>query len=164
MRTRLRCFFSAALLLGPVFAGKAFATDDRSAFTKAIASSRIWGFMEILRNSGIPEETLSAEDVTMIIPIDTAFYTLKPETYKALLAPKNKELAARYIHAHVVSGRVTIAPLAAGGYKTLDGIEIKIAAGAKPETKSINGCRVVLADQAGTKGMFHLIDGFLFQP
>jgi uncharacterized surface protein with fasciclin (FAS1) repeats len=140
------------------------ASDDRSAFTKAIATSRIYGFMEILRNSGLPEEGVNGADVTLIIPIDTAFYTLTPERYTALLAPANKELAARYIRAHVVSGRLTIAQLATGGHKTLGGVEIKIAPGAKTEAAKVNGSRVVLADQAGSKGMFHLIDGFVFQP
>jgi uncharacterized surface protein with fasciclin (FAS1) repeats len=164
MRLIARSTLLVVLAALPPFVSTGVAADDRSAFTKAIASSRIYGFMEILRNSGLAEESVNGADVTLIIPIDTSFYTLTPERYTALLAPANKELAARYIRAHVVSGRLTIAQLAAGGHKTLGGVEIKVAPGAKTEAAKVNGCRVVLADQSGSTGMFHLIDGFLFQP
>lgn len=140
------------------------AADDRSAFTKAVASSRIYAFMEILRNSGLPEETVNGPEVTLIVPVDTTFYTLTPERYQALLSPANKDLAVKYIRAHVVAGKLTVADLAAGTYKTLGGIELKVPAKPATEPAKINGCKVILADQAGGKGMFHLIDGFLFVP
>jgi uncharacterized surface protein with fasciclin (FAS1) repeats len=140
------------------------AADDRSAFTKAVASSRIYGFMEILRNSGLPEETVNGPEVTLIIPVDTSFYTLTPEKYQALLSPANKDLAAKYIKAHVVAGKLSMADLAAGNFKTLGGIELKVTGKMATTPGKMNGCKVVLADQAGGKGMFHLIDGFLFAP
>lgn len=150
------------LLLWPV--PGLLAADDRSAFTKAVATSRIYGFLEILRNSGLPEESVNGAEVTLLIPVDTTFYTLSPERYQALLSPANKELAARYIKAHVVAGRVTLAELATGTFKTLGGVELKGVAKTATEPGQINGCKVVLADQAGSKGVFHLIDGFLFAP
>lgn len=152
------------LLLAALSLVHAGAADDRSAFTKAVASSRVYGFMEILRNSGLPEETVNGPEVTLIIPIDTTFYTLTPERYQALLSPANKDLAAKYIKAHVVAGKLTVADLAAGTYKTLGDIELKVAAKSATAPAKINGGKVVLADQAGGKGMFHLIDGFLFAP
>src|SRR5687768_14574338 len=99
MRLIARSTLLVVLAALPPFVSIGAAADDRSAFTKAIASSRIYGFMEILRNSGLPEESVNGADVTLIIPIDTSFYTLTPERYTALLAPANKELAARYIRA-----------------------------------------------------------------
>lgn len=140
------------------------AADDRTAFTKAVASSRVYGFLEILRNSGLPEGMLNGADVTLLIPVDTAFYTLTPEKYQALLSPANQELAARYIKAHVVAGKLTVAELAAGTFKTMGGIEVKVTAKSAIGPAKINGCKFILADQVGAKGMFHLIDGFLSVP
>lgn len=162
MRSLHRCSIFAALPLVALFTCEATATDDRSVFTKAIASSRIWGFMEILRNSGLPEETVD-HDVTLLIPIDTAFYKLTPERYKALLSPKNKELATRYIRAHVVKGRWTIAQLAAGGHQTLDGGHVTATLSDSGIQPKVNGCAVVLTDQDSRTGMFNLIDGFLLK-
>jgi uncharacterized surface protein with fasciclin (FAS1) repeats len=162
MRSPLPRLFSVALLLAPFLAARAVAADDRSVFTKAIASSRIWGFMEILRNSGLPEETVDG-DVTLLIPIDTAFYKLTPERYKALLSPKNKELATRYIRAHVVKGRWTIAQLAAGGHQTLNGAELTATLSDAGKPSKVNGCPVVFVDQDSSTGMFNLIDGFLLK-
>ena len=161
-RTRHRCSIFAALPLVALFTCTAIATDERSVFTKAIASSRIWGFMEILRNSGLPEESVD-HDVTLLIPIDTAFYKLTPERYKALLSPKNKEFATRYIRAHVVKGRWTIAQLAGGGHQTLDGGEITVVQSDSGKLPKVNGCPVVLFDQDSSTGMFNLIDGFLLK-
>lgn len=138
--------------------------DDRTAFTKAVASSRVYGFLEILRNSGLPEGMLNGADVTLLIPVDTTFYTLTPEQYQALLSPANQELAARYIKAHVVAGKLTVAELAAGSFKTMGGVEVKVTAKSATGPAKINGCKFILADQAGAKGMFHLIDGFLSVP
>lgn len=164
MSSPVRSTLLVILFLLPAWAATGRAADDRSAFTKAVASSRIYAFMEILRNSGLPETTVDGADVTLIIPVDTSFYALTPERYQALLAPANKELAARYVRAHVVAGRVTVADLVTGGFKTLGGIELKAVPRSATEPAKVNGCRFVLADQAGATGMFHLIDGFLFAP
>lgn len=161
-RAPRRNFFFVVLLLAASAVDTSSAADDRSVFTKAIASSRIWGFMEILRNSGLPEETVN-NDVTLLIPIDTAFYKLTSERYKALLSPKNKELATRYIRAHVVKGRWTIAQLAAGGHQTLNGAELTITLSDSGKRPKVNDCPVVLLDQDSTTGMFNLIDGFLLK-
>jgi uncharacterized surface protein with fasciclin (FAS1) repeats len=163
MHSIIRLPFLGLLGLAVISCGRLSAADDRPAFTKAVASSRIYGFMEILRNSGLPEETVGGE-VTLVIPVDTTFYTLTPERYQALLSPANKELAAKYVKAHVVSGKLTLAQLAAGTFKTLGGIELKISPKSAIEAAKINGAKVILADQAGAQGMFHLIDGFLFAP
>lgn len=81
-----------------------------------------------------------------------------------MLSPANRELAARYIKAHVVVGKFTVAELAAGSVRTMGGVEVKTTAGSATGPARINGCKFVLADQAGSKGLFHLIDGFLFVP
>lgn len=140
------------------------AADDRTAFTKAVATSRIYGFLEILRNSGLPETMVNGADVTLLIPVDTTFYTLPPEKYQALLSPANKELAAKYIKAHVVAGKLTVADLAAGSFKTMGGGEVKVAAKSGTEPAKVNGFNFIVADQAGSTGIFHLIDGFLTVP
>jgi uncharacterized surface protein with fasciclin (FAS1) repeats len=162
MKTAFRLFI---LVFGlGALAACSSAADDRTAFTKAVASSRIYGFMEILRNSGLPEETVNGPAVTLIIPVDTTFYTLPPEKYQALLSPANKELAAKYIKAHVVTESLKVADLAAGSFKTMGGVELKAVAKTGTEPGRINGAKVILADQAGGKGIFHLVDGFLWIP
>lgn len=160
MIIRLR-FLSVGLLVISALVASAPAADDRTAFTKAVATSRIYGFMEILRNSGLPEEIVNGPAVTLLIPVDTTFYSLTPEKYSALLSPANKELAAKYIRAHVVAGKLTIADLASGHYKTLGGVELKVVGKTATAPGKINDAKVILADQSGGQGEFHLIDGFL---
>ena len=138
-------------------------SDSRSAFTKAIATSRIFGFMEIFRNSGLPEQMLHG-DVTLIIPVDTSFYALAPTVYQRLLAPASRELAVAYIQAHVIKGTFTLDQIASGKAQTLAGQPVVLKPAATGQPATLGDRRVLLANQAGATGAFHLIDGFLVLP
>ena len=149
-------FLGFLLLLAPL---SLRAAEGRPAFSVAVSTARIHSFTEILRNSGLSEETLRKEDYTLIVPVDVSFYKLTPEQYKKLLSPAEKELAAKYIQACMVKGKLTIDDLAKGSYTTVSGIPIKVTTvGGKP---AINGCPVFQAGIAGTKGIVHLIEGFV---
>lgn len=137
------------------------AQSKRSAFDTAVSTARIHSFTEILRNSGIPIESLRAGDFTLLIPVDISFYALTPPQYKALLAGEDKELAVKYIEAHLVKGTYTLKQLTEKPVKTVGGIEVNVAAGT-PAT--VNGVKVFQGDITGTTGAVHLIHGFLFTP
>lgn len=140
------------------------ADEKRSAFDNAVEMARIHGFTEILRNSGIPIETLRNGDYTLLIPVDVSFYKLTPQQYQRLLSPEEKKLAEDYVHAHMVAGRLTLEQLAAGSYQSLAGTPIKVTIGAAGAPATVNGHKVFQGEITGTKGIVHLIEGFLLEP
>jgi uncharacterized surface protein with fasciclin (FAS1) repeats len=137
---------------------------ERPALNNAVATGRIFGFMEILRIAGIPVEKLVSEDVTLILPVDTQFYDLSPEHYQAIFSPANRDLALKYVQAHMIMGRVSLKQLAQGGYRTVGGVEIKAVLGVNGAASTINGCKVARSDITGTTGTVHLISGWLLRP
>lgn len=137
------------------------AQSKRSAFDAAVSTARIHSFTEILRNSGIPIESLRGGDVTLLVPVDISFYDITPVQYKALLSGEDKALAKKYIEAHLIKGTYSLKQLAEKPVKTVGGIEVKVALG-NPGT--VNGVKVFQADITGDNGTVHMIHGFLFKP
>lgn len=153
-----KTLFLGCLLLAPLGLR---AAELRPAYSVAVSTARIHSFTEILRNSGLSETALRTEDYTLIIPVDVSFYKLTPEQYQKLLSPAEKDLAVKYVQSCMVKGRLTLDELAKGSYTTVSGIPVKVTAGPKP---AINGCPVFQAGIGGSKGIVHLIEGFLFTP
>jgi uncharacterized surface protein with fasciclin (FAS1) repeats len=140
------------------------AQAERPALNNAVSTGRIFGYLQILRLAGVSVESLTSEDVTLILPIDTTFYELPPDHYQRIFSPDNRDLALKYVQAHMIRGKVTLQQLAEGNYRTVAGIEIKAVLGGLGEAATINGCKVVRADIVGTRGTVHLIAGWLFRP
>jgi uncharacterized surface protein with fasciclin (FAS1) repeats len=157
MKTKI-LLLGSMLLLVPLLVR---AAETRPAFAVAVSTARMHSFTEILRNSGLSEEALRTEDYTLIVPVDVSFYKLTSEQYKKLLSPAEKALAVKYVQSCMVKGRLTIDELAKGGYTTVSGIPLKVTGGAKP---AVNGCPVFQSGIVGSKGIVHLIEGFLFTP
>lgn len=151
--------FGSYLLAALAFAG---AEEDRSVLDNAVSTAKIHSFTEILRNSGIPLERLRTEEVTLLIPVDVSFYDITPEQYARLFAPDNRELAVRYVESHVIAGRLSLAELQAGPHRTLNGLEVSVAAaaGGRP---AVNG-RPIVQEEIGYNGRAYFIQGFLFDP
>lgn len=156
--------FLAAVLLAALAAAPLQAESKRSAFDTAVSTARIHSFTEILRNSGIPIESLRDGDVTLVVPVDTSFYKLTPAQYQALLSGADKALAVKYIEGHMVKGTYTLKQLAEKPVKTVGGIELKVVLGTDGAPATINGLKVFQSDITGSNGAVHFIQGFLFQP
>jgi len=152
---------TASLLLLALAVLPLQAQSKRSAFDTAVATARIHSFTEILRNSGIPIETVRNGDVTMLVPVDISFYDITPAQYKALLSGEDKALAKKYIEAHLIKGTFSLKQLAEKPVKTVGGIDVKVVLGT-PAT--VNGVKVFQGDVTGTNGTVHMIHGFLFTP
>ena len=155
---------AASLLLLALAVLPLQAQSKRSAFDAAVSTARIHSFTEILRNSGLPIESLRDGDVTLLVPVDISFYKLTPAQYQALLSGEDKALAVKYIEAHLVKGTYSLKQLGEKPVKTVGGIELKVVAGTGGAPATINGLPVFQADITGTNGAVHFIQGFLFQP
>nr|XP_022309813.1 transforming growth factor-beta-induced protein ig-h3-like [Crassostrea virginica] len=96
---------------------------------------------------------------TVFAPTDKAFAALPPGTLDNLL--KNKTALTDVLTYHVVSGTYFSAGLVSGPVPTVEGknVNIEVGTGVK-----VNGAEVVLADEAVTNGVIHIIDKVLIPP
>jgi uncharacterized surface protein with fasciclin (FAS1) repeats len=107
-------------------------------------------------------ETLSGEGpFTVFAPTDDAFAALPAGVLDALLLPENKELLARILTYHVVSGKVMAADVTAGDVATVEGQTVKLGT---EGGVTVNGATVISADVAASNGVIHAIDQVILPP
>jgi uncharacterized surface protein with fasciclin (FAS1) repeats len=107
-------------------------------------------------------ETLSGEGpFTVFAPTDDAFATLPAGVLDALLLPENKELLARILTYHVVSGKVMAADVTDGDVATVEGQTVKLGTAGGV---TVNGATVISADVAASNGVIHAIDQVILPP
>jgi uncharacterized surface protein with fasciclin (FAS1) repeats len=107
-------------------------------------------------------ETLSGEGpFTVFAPTDDAFAALPAGVLDALLLPENKELLARILTYHVVSGKVMAADVTDGDVATVEGQTVKLGTAGGV---TVNGATVISADVAASNGVIHAIDQVILPP
>jgi uncharacterized surface protein with fasciclin (FAS1) repeats len=107
-------------------------------------------------------ETLSGEGpFTVFAPTDDAFAALPAVVLDALLLPENKELLARILTYHVVSGKVMAADVTDGDVATVEGQTVKLGTAGGV---TVNGATVISADVAASNGVIHAIDQVILPP
>lgn len=107
-------------------------------------------------------ETLSGEGpFTVFAPTDDAFAALPAGVLDALLLPENKELLARILTYHVVSGKVMAADVTDGDVATVKGQTVKLGTAGGV---TVNGATVISADVAASNGVIHAIDQVILPP
>jgi uncharacterized surface protein with fasciclin (FAS1) repeats len=107
-------------------------------------------------------ETLSGEGpFTVFAPTDDAFAALPAGVLDALLLPENKELLARILTYHVVSGKVMAADVTDGDVATVEGQTLKLGTAGGV---TVNGATVISADVAASNGVIHAIDQVILPP
>ncbi|XP_062585660.1 periostin-like isoform X3 [Saccostrea cucullata] len=96
---------------------------------------------------------------TVFAPTDKAFAALPPGTLDNLL--KNKTALTDVLTYHVVSGTYFSAGLTSGAVPTVEGKSVNIQVG---QGVKVNNANVVVADEAVTNGVIHIIDAVLIPP
>jgi uncharacterized surface protein with fasciclin (FAS1) repeats len=106
--------------------------------------------------------TLSGEGpFTVFAPTDDAFAALPAGVLDALLLPENKELLARILTYHVVSGKVMAADVTDSDVATVEGQTVKLGTAGGV---TVNGATVISADVAASNGVIHAIDQVILPP
>jgi uncharacterized surface protein with fasciclin (FAS1) repeats len=116
-------------------------------FTTLVAAVQAAGLVETLSGEG---------PFTVFAPTDEAFAALPEGVLDALLLEENKELLARILTYHVVSGAVFSADVTTGDVASVEGSTIAVEATDAGVT--VNGANVTAVDIEASNGVIHVID------
>ena len=117
-------------------------------FGTLVAAVKAAGLVDTLNGPG---------PFTVFAPTDAAFAALPA----GLLKPENKELLAKILTYHVVSGKILAADVTDGDVATVEGQSIKIST---MDGVTVNGAKVVTVDVVTDNGVIHAIDAVILPP
>jgi uncharacterized surface protein with fasciclin (FAS1) repeats len=107
-------------------------------------------------------DTLNSEGpFTVFAPTDEAFAALPPGVLDALLLPENKDVLAKILTYHVVSGQVMAADIVDGDVATVEGQTVALSTA---DGVTVNGATVIQADVVADNGVIHVIDAVILPP
>lgn len=107
-------------------------------------------------------DTLNGEGpFTVFAPTDEAFAALPAGVLDALLLPENKDVLAKILTYHVVSGDVRAADVTDGDVATVEGQTVTLSTA---DGVTVNGARVIQADVVASNGVIHAIDAVILPP
>ena len=121
-------------------------------FGTLVAAGKAAGLVDTLNGPG---------PFTVFAPTDAAFAALPAGLLDALLKPENKELLAKILTYHVVSGKILAADVTDGDVATVEGQSIKIST---MDGVTVNGAKVVTVDVVTDNGVIHAIDAVILPP
>lgn len=130
-------------------------TTDNSIFAVADSSKSFNVLTGLLRLTNL-DEVLKGGSYTVFAPTDTAFASLPPETFRALLKPENRQTLIEILKYHVVAGDMTSSSLKSGAFKTVEGANVDVNVGSSGVT--VGGATVTQADIKASNGVIHVID------
>jgi uncharacterized surface protein with fasciclin (FAS1) repeats len=119
-------------------------------FTKLVAAVKAAELVEALSSEG---------PYTLFAPNDKAFAKLPKGTLEKLLKPANKAQLQSVLKYHVIAGAVMAADVKSGKVATAEGSSIKVVAANGAVT--VNGAKVIKADNKASNGVVHVIDTVL---
>jgi uncharacterized surface protein with fasciclin (FAS1) repeats len=117
-----------------------------------------------LKAAGLANVLKSEGPYTVFAPTDKAFAALPKETLNKLLQPKNKEILARILRYHVVSGEITANKLSNGELKTLADRAINVKVNRTSNQIAVNDASVVQPNIQASNGIIHAVDEVLLPP
>jgi uncharacterized surface protein with fasciclin (FAS1) repeats len=139
---------SAEVMAGDIV--KVASTTD--GFSTLVAAVTAAGLAETLQGEG---------PFTVFAPTDAAFAALPKGLLDKLLLPENKDVLAKILTYHVVSGKVMAADVTDGDVPTVEGQTIALSTA---DGVTVNGAKVITADVAASNGVIHAIDAVLLPP
>ena len=153
---------AAALALATVAFTPAYAADAKGDIV-AVASGagQFKTLLAAATAAGLVPTLQSAGPFTVFAPTDAAFAALPAGLLDALLKPENKELLAKILTYHVVSGKILAADVTDGDVATVEGQSIKIST---MDGVTVNGAKVVTVDVVTDNGVIHAIDAVILPP
>jgi uncharacterized surface protein with fasciclin (FAS1) repeats len=119
-------------------------------FTKLVAAVKAAELVEALSSEG---------PYTLFAPNDKAFAKLPKGTLEKLLKSANKAQLQRVLKYHVIAGAVMASDVKSGKVATAEGGSIKVVAADGAVT--VNGAKVIKADNKASNGVVHVIDTVL---
>jgi len=130
-------------------------TTNNSIFAVADSSKSFRVLTGLLRLTNL-DEVLKGGSYTVFAPTDTAFASLPPETFRALLKPENRQTLIEILKYHVVAGDMTSSSLKSGAFKTVEGANVDVSVGSSGVT--VGGATVTQPDIKANNGVIHVID------
>jgi uncharacterized surface protein with fasciclin (FAS1) repeats len=124
-----------------------------SQFTKLVAAVKSADLVEALSAEG---------PYTLFAPNDKAFAKVPKATLDKLLKPANKAELQKVLKYHVIAGAVMAADVKSGSVGTAEGSSLKLVASQGAVT--VNGAKVIKADNKASNGVIHVIDTVLIPP
>jgi len=124
-------------------------------FAVADASKSFNVLTGLLRLTNL-DEVLKGGSYTVFAPTDTAFASLPPETFRALLKPENRQTLIEILKYHVIAGDMTSSSLKSGAFKTVEGANVDVNVGSSGVT--VGGATVTQPDIKASNGVIHVID------
>jgi uncharacterized surface protein with fasciclin (FAS1) repeats len=121
-------------------------------FSTLVAAVTAAGLVETLQGKG---------PFTVFAPTDAAFAALPKGLLDKLLLPENKDVLAKILTYHVVSGKVLAADVTDGAVPTVEGQTIALSTA---DGVTVNGAKVITADVAASNGVIHAVDAVLLPP
>lgn len=107
-------------------------------------------------------ETLQGEGpFTVFAPNDAAFAALPEGVLDKLIQPANQAALTQILTYHVVAGNVPSSAVTDGPVATVEGQDITLSTA---DGVTVNGAKVVSADQTASNGVVHVIDQVLLPP
>ena len=155
MRTRIRAFVTAALLLTVATTSNAADIVDT-----AVSAGKFKTLATALQAADLVGALKGEGPFTVFAPTDEAFAKLPAGTVEALLKPENKSKLAGVLTYHVVPGQVMAGQVVKlSGAKTLNGQQVNIKT--EGATVMIDGATVVTTDIKCDNGVIHIIDSVI---
>ena len=155
MRTRIRAFVTAALLLTVATTSNAADIVDT-----AVSAGKFKTLATALQAADLVGALKGEGPFTVFAPTDEAFAKLPAGTVEALLKQENKSKLAGVLTYHVVPGQVMAGQVVKlSGAKTLNGQQVNIKT--EGATVMIDGATVVTTDIKCDNGVIHIIDSVI---
>lgn len=131
----------------------------------ALISAEYTVLASVLRAAGLAQTLEEGKGpFTVFAPTDQAFAALPKDILQRLLQPENREILARILRYHVVSGELTASELSSGELKTLANTPVNIQVAPDANQITVNGARVVNRDIQAGNGVVHAVDQVLIPP
>jgi uncharacterized surface protein with fasciclin (FAS1) repeats len=128
----------------------------------ASSSEQFKTLVTAVKAAGLVEALSSEGPFTLFAPNDKAFAKVPKATLDKLLKPANKEELQKVLKYHVIAGAVKAADVKSGSVDTAAGSPVKIVAAGGNVT--VNGAKVIKADNEASNGVVHVIDTVLIPP
>ena len=128
----------------------------------AVAAGSFKTLVAAVQAAGLAETLSGPGPFTVFAPTDEAFAALPAGVLDKLLLPENKDLLAKILTYHVVSGKVMAADVKAGDVTSVEGSAIAVTTDGGVK---LNGtANVVTTDIAASNGVIHVIDAVILPP
>jgi uncharacterized surface protein with fasciclin (FAS1) repeats len=128
----------------------------------AASSSQFTKLVAAVKSADLAEALSAEGPYTLFAPNDKAFAKVPKATLDKLLKPANKAELQKVLKYHVIAGAVMAADVKSGSVGTAEGSSLKLVAAQGAVT--VNGAKVIKADNKASNGVVHVIDTVLIPP